>query len=119
MNPVEVYKFGGASVKDAQAIKNVGLILQSTLQRPLVVVISAMGKTTNALEAIIKAHYNEPANLPALVNQLKVYHEDVARSLLNGQEQSLLNDLHDLWVELNWILEDDPHPNYNYHYDQI
>ncbi|MGB4847478.1 MAG: aspartate kinase, partial [Saprospiraceae bacterium] len=119
MNPVEVYKFGGASVKDAEAIKNVGLILQSTSQRPLVVVISAMGKTTNALEAIIKAHYNDPAHLPALVNQLKVYHEDVARSLLSGQEQSLLNDLHDLWVELNWILEDDPHPNYNYHYDQI
>ncbi|MFZ1676206.1 MAG: aspartate kinase [Saprospiraceae bacterium] len=119
MNPVEVYKFGGASVKDAEAIKNVGLILQSTPQRPLVVVISAMGKTTNALEAIIKAHYNDPAHLPALVNQLKVYHEDVARSLLSGQEQSLLNDLHDLWVELNWILEDEPHPNYNYHYDQI
>lgn len=119
MNRIEVYKFGGASVKDAEAIKNVGLILQSTPQRPLVVVISAMGKTTNALEAIIKAHYNDPANLPTLVDQLKVYHEDVARSLLHGQEQSLLNDLHDLWVELNWILEDDPHPNYNYHYDQI
>ncbi len=119
MNSVEVYKFGGASVKDAEAIKNVGLILQSTPQRPLVVVISAMGKTTNALEAIIKAHYNDPADLPTLVDKLKLYHEDVAKSLLNGHEQPLLNDLHDLWVELNWILEDDPHPNYNYHYDQI
>ena len=119
MNQVEVYKFGGASVKDAEAIQNVGRILQSTSQRPLVVVISAMGKTTNALEGIIRAHYSDPENLNHLVGELKVYHENVAKLLLPGQEEPLLNDLHDLWVELGWILEDQPHPNYNYHYDQI
>ncbi|MEP6646072.1 MAG: aspartate kinase [Saprospiraceae bacterium] len=119
MKQPEVYKFGGASVKDAEAIKNVSLILHSTPQRPLVVVISAMGKTTNALEAIIKAHYNDPASLTLLVDQLKSYHEEIAKSLLADGDKPLLNDLHDLWVELNWILEDDPHPNYNYHYDQI
>jgi aspartate kinase len=43
----------------------------------------------------------------------------VAKQLIPGNEQPLLNDLHDLWVELNWILEDQPHPDYNYHYDQI
>ncbi|HZV68199.1 MAG TPA: aspartate kinase [Saprospiraceae bacterium] len=119
MNQPEVFKFGGASVKDAEAIRNVGHILQLTQHRPLAVVISAMGKTTNALEAIIKAHYSDPDNLSMLVDQLKGYHEEVAKSLLNGNAQPLLNDLHDLWVELNWILEDDPHPDYNYHYDQI
>ncbi len=119
MNQVEVYKFGGASVKDAEAIKNVGSILQMTAQRPLAVVISAMGKTTNALEAIIRAHYNDRIQLDHLVEQLKAYHDTVAKDLLPGHEETLLNDLHDLWVELNWILEDDPHPDYNYHYDQV
>lgn len=119
MNHIEVYKFGGASVKDAQAIKNVGLILQSTPHRPLVIVVSAMGKTTNALEAIIRAHYNDPSNMDNLVKQLISYHETIAQELLPGNDGKLMDDLHDLWVELNWILEDQPHPDYNYHYDQI
>src|SRR6188768_4229376 len=59
MGPVEVYKFGGASVKDAEAIRNVGKILQHS-PRPLAVVISAMGRTTNHLEAIIHAHIEDP-----------------------------------------------------------
>ena len=116
---MEVFKFGGASVRDAEAIKNVGKILEMTDHRPLAIVISAMGKTTNALEDIIKTHYNQPQNLPPMVEKLKKYHEDIAQHLLPGDSQSLLNDLHDLWVELNWILEEEPHPHYNYHYDQI
>jgi aspartate kinase len=116
---MEVFKFGGASVKDAEAIKNVGNILLSTQERPLVIVISAMGKTTNALEAVIKAHYSDPTKLNQLVEELKSYHEKIAKELMPGSEESLLNDLHDLWVELNWIIEDQPHPDYNYHYDQI
>jgi aspartate kinase len=119
MNPVEVYKFGGASVKDAQAIRNVGDILRKPTPRPLAVVISAMGKTTNGLEEIIRAHYAQPDLLPELVNQLKKYHEEVAIALLGEQADALMTDLHDLWVELNWILEEEPHPTYNYHYDQI
>ena len=116
---MEVFKFGGASVRDAEAIRNVSKILQLSSQRPLAIVISAMGKTTNALEDIIRTHYNQPDNLPAMVDKLKSYHEDIAAQLLPGKENALMNDLHDLWVELNWILEETPHPDYNYHYDQI
>lgn len=119
MNPVEVYKFGGASVRDASAIRNVAQILKNNSQRPLAIVVSAMGKTTNALEHIIRAHYQDPSGLPALVAALKTYHEEVAMTLLGDQADTLMTDLHDLWVELNWILEEEPHPQYNYHYDQI
>ncbi|MEO5905668.1 MAG: hypothetical protein ABIQ11_03005, partial [Saprospiraceae bacterium] len=119
LDKIQVFKFGGASVKDAGAIKNVGTILQATAHRPLAIVISAMGKTTNALEDIIRTHYNQPENLPGMVEKLKNYHEEISIELLQGKEKQLLNDLHDLWVELNWILEEDPHPDYNYHYDQI
>ncbi len=116
---MQVFKFGGASVKDAQAIRNVAGIISMTQHRPLAIVISAMGKTTNALEDLIRMHYNQPDNLPAMVEKLKQYHEAIAVELLQGHEQGLLNDLHDVWVELGWILEEDPHPDYNYHYDQI
>lgn len=119
MSPVEVYKFGGASVRDASAIRNVAQILKSNSQRPLAIVVSAMGKTTNALEHIIRAHYQDPSGLPTLVAALKTYHEEVAITLLGDQADTLMTDLHDLWVELNWILEEEPHPQYNYHYDQI
>jgi|SRR5687767_11024295 len=116
---MEVFKFGGASVRDAEAIRNVGKILQMTEHRPLAIVVSAMGKTTNALEDIIRTHYNQPENLSMMVSKLKKYHEDIASSLLPDNEKQILADLHDLWVELNWILEEEPHPDYNYHYDQI
>ncbi|HUR30215.1 MAG TPA: aspartate kinase [Saprospiraceae bacterium] len=116
---MEVFKFGGASVRDAEAIRNVGKILQMTPHRPLAVVISAMGKTTNALEQIINAHYHNPENLSALVEQLKLYHEETAVQLLPSAPGNLLDELHDLWVELGWILEEEPSEQYNYHYDQI
>ncbi|MDQ3017881.1 MAG: aspartate kinase [Bacteroidota bacterium] len=116
---MQVFKFGGASVKDAEAIRNVADIIRMTQHRPLAIVISAMGKTTNGLEDLIRTHYNQPENLPAMVEKLKQYHEKIAVELMQGAEQPLLNDLHDVWVELEWILEDDPHPDYNYHYDQI
>ena len=116
---MEVFKFGGASVKDAEAIRNVGKILQMTHHRPLAIVVSAMGKTTNALESIINAHYHHPEKLSDLVDQLKAYHEETALELMPSNAQHLLDDLHDLWVELNWILEDEPGAQYNYHYDQI
>lgn len=116
---MQVFKFGGASVKDAQAIRNVADIVSMTAHRPLAIVISAMGKTTNALEEIIRTHYNQPENLPPMISKLKEYHERVAKELLQQDADTLLTDLHDTWVELGWILEEEPHPDYNYHYDQI
>ena len=100
---MEVYKFGGASVKDAAAIRNVAAILRQSHQRPLAVVISAMGKTTNALESIIDAYYHHPDSLQTQVELLKEYHQHVSQELLGETSSGLLNDLHDLWVELGWI----------------
>ncbi|MBL0005821.1 MAG: hypothetical protein IPP25_01190 [Saprospiraceae bacterium] len=78
MGPAEVYKFGGASVKDAAAIRNVADILRKPTPRPLAIVISAMGKTTNSLEEIIRAHYSQPDLLPCPGQKLKDYHEEIA-----------------------------------------
>ncbi len=119
MSAPEVYKFGGASVKDAEAIRKVASQLKQHVGKPLVVVISAMGKTTNALEALILAHYHDPAEMSNHYQKLQEFHNSIAAALLGDQKDDLMTELHDLWVELNWILEEDPHPDYNYHYDQV
>lgn len=115
----KVFKFGGASVRDAEAIRNVGRILQATAHRPLAVVISAMGKTTNALEGIIRAHYDSHESLASRVNDLVTYHDEITRELLGPDAASTLESLSELWVQLQWVLEDDPHYNYDYEYDQV
>lgn len=118
MSQLEVYKLGGASVKDAPAIRNAAQIVKDA-PRPLVVVISAMGKMTNHLEKIINAHYHDRDLLYGLVEELRRYHEDIAKELLGDAAENCLIDLHDLWVELNWILEEEPRDDYNYQYDQV
>ena len=98
---MQVYKFGGASVRDADAIRNVGKIVGMTSHRPLAIVISAMGKTTNALEEIIHAHYHHRDQLLPLIDNLKKYHADIASLLLPGKDNELQNDLHDLCAD--WV----------------
>jgi aspartate kinase len=80
--PLRVYKFGGASVKDAAAIKNLQQILQQNPdQQPLLVVVSAMGKTTNALEHIFHlAHSGQDYSAP--LSELRRFHLEVATGLL-------------------------------------
>jgi len=80
-----VYKFGGASVKDAAAILNLKHVVETTAQgRPLLIVVSAMGKTTNALEEIFSLAYNDFDYNPAL-QELKRYHTQVVASLYDAQ----------------------------------
>ena len=55
---MQIYKFGGASVKDAQSVRNVASILENTTHRDILIVISAMGKTTNALEEVVTNYFN-------------------------------------------------------------
>jgi len=80
---MRVFKFGGASVKDAAAVKNVAAILQLFPNEKLVVVISAMGKTTNALERITEATFSNRAAIESLIAEIKKYHFDILEELFN------------------------------------
>ncbi len=84
---LKVFKFGGASLKDAEALRNVAQILRKQQDGPLLVVVSAMGKTTNALEEVVAAHYRENEEAIFLLHQLRDRHLEVARSLFAGQAQ--------------------------------
>ncbi len=115
----KVFKFGGASIKDAAAIRNVAEILASYKGQQLMIVVSALGKTTNALELITEAYYRKTGTAPALLEQLKRQHFNILSELFPEPEHPVFAELNNTFVEIDWILEDEPVEKYDYLYDQI
>jgi aspartate kinase len=113
---MKVFKFGGASVSTVDRIKGVASILGSYSGQPLLVVISAMGKTTNALEGVVNAFF-EGAQQEALgrFEAIKQQHTDTAVQLLG----SPISQLADYFTEVEWLLHDKPVKSYDYYYDQV
>ena len=112
---MRVYKFGGASVKDAAGVRNVVSILQAESDVNLVIVISAMGKTTNSLETIVNAYY--AGDTPSL-DSIKQYHFDIMNQLFDCNH-TIYDEVNNLFVEIEWVIEDAPTSTYAYEYDQI
>lgn len=115
---IRIFKFGGASVRDADAVRNVARIVTQRQDKPLVIVISAMGKMTNALEGLATAYYNRESNVAGMFQAIRQFHWDIARQLFPA-DHAVFEDLNDLFVEVEWVLEEDPPDDYNYMYDQI
>jgi aspartate kinase len=115
---IKVFKFGGASVKDAESIQRVAGILKQYAGKPLVIVVSAMGKTTNRLEEVVAAHAAQNGKAFELLNDIKNWHYTIMLELF-GEEAEVFPAVNDAFVEIEWALEDEPHENYDYNYDQI
>jgi aspartate kinase len=115
---MKVFKFGGASLRDAANVKNVASILQRYKQHKLVIIVSAMGKTTNALEAVIAAHAKQNGEAHALYTQFKHAHYAIMQELFDADEQ-VFADVNDTLVEGEWVLDEKPSDNYDYMYDQL
>lgn len=117
---MKVFKFGGASVKDASAVKNVAHILSLYKREKVTVIISAMGKTTNATEAIVDALWNkEKSKFEDLVEERKNFHLQIMDELFVGKENLIYDEIATLFIQLK---EKTNHPvsfNYNFEYDQI
>lgn len=116
---MKVFKFGGASVKDADAVKNVASILKRSAGEKLLVVISAMDKTTNKLEKVAQAYYHQQGDMQEALEEVKKFHFDVARELFGKTHHPLYDELNNIFVELDWKLEDEPIKDYDFEYDQI
>ncbi len=116
---IRVYKFGGASVKNAEGIRNVGEIVKAYGQPPLVIVVSAIGKTTDALEGVVGAFAKtDYALAKQRFDEIKLSHFALARELF-GDDEAGLAALNDAFVEVDWILEGSYDQPYDYIYDQI
>ncbi len=117
---MKVFKFGGASIETVTRARHVADIIAEYSSDSLLVVISAKGKTTNALERIAQQYFaNASADAQQLFDQLKNDHDSFARELLNDQYDELLEKLQALYLEIEWILNDNPVRSYDYYYDQI
>ncbi len=115
---MQVFKFGGASLKDAAGVRNVANILQRYRHQSLLIVVSAMGKTTNALEAVVAAHYKQNGQAQALLDAIKEQHYVIMRELFRPGHE-VFTAVSDTFVEAEWMLEEPPAENYDYTYDQI
>jgi len=117
---MKVFKFGGASVNSIDRIKNVGAILQQYSGQKLLVVVSAMGKTTNALEKVVEAFYNNrKEDALQLFDQVKQQHLTTAKYLLVTHYIPCENQLKDFFTEVEWLLHDKPVRGFDYYYDQV
>ena len=112
---MKVYKFGGASVKDAEGVRNISKILLNEGAEPLAIVVSAMGKTTNMLEKVVNDYYDN--NSPTL-DDIKYYHYTILEELFD-KSHSIFDEVNNLFVEIEWAIEDAPTSTYAYEYDQI
>ena len=116
---MKVFKFGGASVKDAESVKNVASILSLYKKERLIVVISAMGKMTNALEKVVHAYYNQDPELKNYIDEIRKFHFAIVDDLGFPENHSLRHDLENCLVEIDWATEEPPSRGYGFSYDQI
>jgi len=117
---MKIFKFGGASVNSVDRIKQVPGILRQFSAEKLLVVISAMGKTTNALEKVAEAFYNgHKDEALQLFHQIKEQHLTTAKYLLVKNYLACEAQLKDFFTEVEWLLHDKPVREYDYYYDQV
>lgn len=116
---MRIFKFGGASVKDAAGIKNVYDVLQKTGYEDVLLVVSAMGKTTNALEAVINNYFKKSASLQASVQEVKKYHNQILLELFDDDKHPVFAEVGKWFADLEYFLKNNRSPNYNFVYDQI
>ncbi|MEP5339091.1 MAG: aspartate kinase [Algibacter sp.] len=116
---MQVFKFGGASVKDANGIKNLALVLQKVEFKNTLIVVSAMGKTTNALELVLKNYFDNKPELQSAYQDVKKYHNVILLDLFENERHPVFNKTATLFEELNQFLKSNKSPNYNFVYDQI
>ena len=116
---LKVFKFGGASVKDADSVRNVASILKKHSPQKLVVILSAMGKTTNSLEKVLNAWYESDEQLNNFVQDVIGYHQGIIASLFPDKNHPVyfMTDL--LFGELEGHLHTPPSLNYDFDYDQV
>ena len=117
---MKVFKFGGASVNSVERIKSLSSILTHYTGEQLVIVVSAKGKTTNALEKVALAFFEERKEEALLLfEQVKQQHITTANYLLVTNALACEKQLKDFFTEVEWLLHDKPVRSYDYYYDQV
>lgn len=115
---MNVYKFGGASVKDAEGVKNLFKII-NTQKENLIIVVSAMGKMTDALEVLCNAYFGRTGNTAEAFQRIKDFHQGIIDNLFGSQSDNVNQLVEHLYADLQNILDGEPSLSYDYEYDRI
>ncbi|MDG2491523.1 MAG: aspartate kinase [Flavobacteriaceae bacterium] len=116
---MRIFKFGGASVKDAKGVQNVAKVLKKVGYTDTLVIVSAMGKTTNALEVIVDQYFNTPKELSNSIVELEQFHSEIVTELMGVEAQPLKEKVSVLIQELKSFFEHNKATNYSFVYDQV
>jgi len=116
---MRIFKFGGASVKDAEGVKNLVKVLKQTGHDNVLVIVSAMGKTTNALEKVIHNYFNNTKELQSSIQDIKKYHNAILLDLFESDSHKVFNSVSLLFKDLSSFFSTNKSPDYNFVYDQV
>lgn len=116
---MRIYKFGGASVKDANAVKNMVRVFNESGYEETFVVVSAMGKTTNAMEAIVNAYFNKKEEVTPAIKEVVDFHQKILQDLFEDPGFPVYQKVESLIDEVRGFLAWNKSPNYNFVYDQV
>jgi len=116
---MRVFKFGGASVKDADGVRNLVRVLQETGYQNTMLVVSAMGKTTNAMEAIVDNYFEDKTQIAEAFEAVKAAHHTILLDLFSDTKHPIFTRLKLLFEEVQGFLAWNKSPKYNFVYDQV
>ena len=115
---MKVFKFGGASIKDAPSIKNILEIISKYEKDNLVIVVSAMGKTTNALEKVVDSYFNDKAQLQSTISDVFNFHINILNNLFE-KNHFIFSELNTSFKKLGSFIKSNKSPSYSFVYDQV
>lgn len=116
---MKIFKFGGASTKDADSVKNVVSVINQTGEKDLVVVVSAMGKITNALEEVVNDYFSEEGNFKNSLISVYDYHFNILNELFTSSTHPIFSELDKIFKNLRRFLENNKSKNHAFVYDQV
>lgn len=114
---MKVFKFGGASVKDADGVKNVAKVLETQGFENCLLVVSAMGKTTNALEKVVELYFSKDSYRNQ-ISLIKENHIEIANGLFEPNHE-VFGEISLFFDDIESFLRRNKSPNYNFVYDQV
>ena len=116
---MRIFKFGGASVKDAEGIHNMYRVLEQTGHAQTLIVVSAMGKTTNAFEKLIEAYFDDTKQMESQLNEIIDYHLGIMNEIFDHPKHDVFDQVKQRFDRLRTFLKNNKSPHYSFVYDQV
>ena len=116
---MRIFKFGGASVKDAEGIHNMYRVLEQTGHAQTLIVVSAMGKTTNAFEKLIEAYFDDAKQMESQLNEIINYHLGIMNETFDHPKHDVFDQVKQRFDRLRTFLKNNKSPHYSFVYDQV